>query len=75
MAEEIKICSLNCHGLGNHQKRRDVLNYLRKSKFSIICLQDTHFSKENERRIEQEWGYKAVFNSFDSRSRGVACFF
>ena len=75
MTEGIKICSLNCQGLGDHQKRRDVLQYLRKSKFSIICLQDTHFSKDNERRILQEWGYKAVFSSFDTRSRGVAVFF
>ena len=74
MADGIKICSSNCQGLGDHQKRRDVLQYLRQSKYSIICLQDTHFSKANERRIQQEWGYKAYFSSFDSKSRGVAIF-
>lgn len=75
MADQIKICSLNCQGLGDQTKRRDVLRYLRKSKYSILCLQDTHFSKRNERIIENEWGYRVLFNSFDSQSRGVAIFF
>ena len=74
MADGVKICSLNCQGLGDHQKRRDVLQYLRQSNYSIICLQDMHFTQSNERRIQQEWGYKAYFNSFDSKSRGVAIF-
>ena len=71
----IKICSLNCQGLGDQNKRRDVFSYLRKHNYSIICLQDTHFTKSRERVIENEWGYKAFFNSFDSRSRGVAVLF
>ena len=75
MSNKIKICSLNCQGLGDHNKRRDVVRYLHKSKYSIICLQDTHFSKISERLIRNEWGYKTLFNSHDSRSRGVAIFF
>ena len=75
MSNKIKICSLNCQGLGDHNKRRDVINFLRKSNYSIICLQDTHFVKRNERLIRNEWGYKVIFNSYDSRSRGVAIFF
>ena len=76
MGDRIKICSLNCQGLGDHIKRRDVIKYLRKSNYSIICLQDTHFSKKkNERLIKNEWGHKAIFNSLYSRSRGVAIFF
>ena len=71
----IKICSLNCQGLGDQNKRRDVFSYLRKHNYSIICLQDTHFTKSREKIIENEWGYKAFFNSFDSRSRGVAVLF
>ena len=42
---------------------------------SIICLQDTHFTKSIENIISNEWGYSVIFNSFDSRSRGVAVFF
>ena len=73
--EGVKICSLNCQGLGDDKKRRDILNYLRDLKYSIICLQDTHFSHEKERIIRNEWGYKAFFSSYKSNSRGVAIFF
>ena len=66
---------MNGQGLGDPSKRRDVLNYLRSNKYSIICLQDTHFTKSIENIITNEWGYKAFFSSFDSRSRGVAIFF
>ena len=72
--DKINICSLNCQGLGDPKKRRDVLHYLRNKHFSIICLQDTHFTGDIEKIISSEWGYKAVYNSYNSRSRGVAIF-
>ena len=73
--DKINICSLNCQGLGDPLKRRDVLHYLRNKHFSIICLQDTHFTKDTERIISTEWGYKVCYNSHTSNSRGVAIFF
>ena len=71
----LNICSFNARGLGNFRKRRDVFHYLRNKKYSIICLQDTHFTEEQEQRIEIEWGYKCFFSSFTSNSRGVAILF
>ncbi|GFS09551.1 nocturnin [Elysia marginata] len=75
MNDGVKIVSLNARGLGTHdpRKRRDVLNYLRKKGFSIICVQDTHKAIENT--VRNEWGYKAFFSSYSSASRGVAIFF
>ena len=70
----ISICSLNCQGLGDSKKRRDVINYLKDKNFSIICLQDTHFDKALESVICAEWGYKALFSSFCTNSRGTAIF-
>ena len=75
MADNITICSFNCQGLNDYKKRRDVLNYLRQKNYSILCLQDTHFTKNMETRIEAEWGYRVIFNSFSSQSRGVAVLF
>lgn len=75
MSCEVTITSLNCQGLNNFQKRRDVFNYLRDKNSSIVCLQDTHFTKEMENRVRAEWGYEVVFNSFSSQSRGVAILF
>ena len=72
--DKISICSLNCQGLGDPRKRRDVLDHLKSKDFSILCLQDTHFTKKIENVIRSEWGYKVFFNSFNSQSRGVAIF-
>ena len=71
----IKIASLNCQGLGDFRKRRDVLHFLREKQFSIYCLQDTHFEKKIESYVTSEWGYKAYFSSYKSNSRGVAVLF
>ena len=73
--DKINICSLNCQGLGDKDKRRDVLDYLRTQNYSIIFLQDTHFSCNYHNSITNEWGYKVIFNSYSSQSRGVAIFF
>ena len=64
---------MNCQGLGDAKKRRDVLNYLRK--YGRVVIQDTHFSQKMHNRIKQEWGYEVLFSSFSSQSRGVAVFF
>lgn len=67
---EITICSLNCQGLANFRKRRDVINYLRD--YSIVCLQDTHISLNMQNTVRNEWGFQSYFSSFNSCSRGVA---
>lgn len=43
---EIKIISVNCQGLNNNLKRRDIFQYLRHQNCSILCLIDTHFTLE-----------------------------
>ena len=74
MAEEITFCTLNCQGLGGREKRKDVLNFLKQKKYSIYCLQDTHFTGKEENYIRSQWGYEAYFSSFTSQARGVAIF-
>ena len=73
--DSILISSVNCQGLGNMRKRRDVFHYLREKNFSVYCLQDTHFDTKLERYIESEWGYKCFFASYRTNSRGVAVLF
>ena len=75
VGEKVKIIALNCQGLGNEKKRRDVMQNLRSKNFSIICLIDTHFAKSQHRRISSEWGYSTYYSSFSTQSRGVAIFF
>ena len=48
------ISSLNCQGLGNFQKQRDVFHCLKQKGQSIYCLQDTHFDKKIEKYVTSE---------------------
>lgn len=72
---EIKIISVNCQGLNDAKKRKDIFQFYRQQKCNILCLVDTHFTEEMEQDIRNEWGYEACFNSFSSKSRGVAILF
>ena len=74
MAEHIILSSLNCQGLGDKSKRKDVLNFLKQKKYSIYCIQDTHFMEKEEKYIRTQWGFECFFSSFNSQSRGVAIF-
>lgn len=75
MDSGISVISVNCQGLNNLQKRRDVFHYLRNKKHSVYFLQDTHFEKNTEKNILAEWGYQGFFSSFTSNARGVAVMF
>ena len=74
MTEQITFCSLNCQGLGGKDKRKDVLNFLKQKQYSIYCVQDTHFTKKEEKYIRSLWGYESFFSSYNSQARGVAIF-
>ena len=71
-SSSLRIASMNCRGLGDSSKRRDVFHYLRELNFSFYLLQDTHFTDRIEQQVKSEWGYDAYFSSFRSNSRGVA---
>ena len=67
----ITIGSLNCRGLAEEVKRKDI--FLRcKNKYDIAILTDTHCKKEYENKWQQEWGYTGFFSSHTSNSRGTA---
>ena len=73
--DKITVASVNCRGLGNVQKRRDVFHYLRQKRYSIDFLQDTHLDPKLDKYITAEWGFTSCFHSNNTRSRGVAiCF-
>ena len=66
---------MNCRGLGNSQKRKDVLNYLNGKHANICCLQDTHFVPEIEYAVKLEWSGNCLFANKHSNARGVAVLF
>ena len=71
----LKILSVNCQGLGDLSKRRDVFSFLKSGNHNIYCLQDTHFTVDKENSIRTLRGYECYFSSFSSNSRGVAIMF
>ena len=48
------------------------MNYLRKKKFSIYCLQDVHWDQQFENIVRSEWGYEIYMAGHTTNSRGVA---
>ena len=72
MSCNIKLLSANCQGLGNIDKRRDVLNYFEQLNCDIFCLQDTHWTEKDCQKIKNYWPGEMISNGFKSNSRGVA---
>lgn len=68
----LRILTVNCQGLGETSKRKDVLNHLKAKHYNIYFIQDTHFVNTNENLIQTQWVYTVFFNSYKSNSRGVA---
>ena len=66
------VLSANCQGLQNKQKRFDLIDYFGKTKASIICLQDTHWTPKDEPIIRSIWNGECILNGDCSNSRGVA---
>ena len=73
--ENVEILTLNCRGLGERKKRKDVFNYLRNMKCNIYCLQDTHWVKNQEHYVRSEWGFQCYMSYGTSASRGTAILF
>ena len=69
---ELRICTMNCRGLGDYRKRRDVFHYLRRSNFNIYLLQDIHCQKKMENIFRNAWGTDILIAPFKSNARGVA---
>ena len=73
---DLKIISYNTQGLQGIQKRVDVFDYLKIKGCHIYCLQDTHFTNEDEKNIIDQWGNSnCIFSNYQSNARGVAILF
>lgn len=68
--------SFNTQGLGGIKKQKDVLHYLKGKKFDIYCLQDTHFTSNQENSIRNYWQNECYFSPApQSNARGVTILF
>ena len=72
ITDKVKIMSLNCRGLGDQRKRRDVIHYIRNKNYSIIFLQETHLTAKTIPYFDSLWRGKAYHSCLSSRSRGTS---
>ena len=73
---DLKIISYNTQGLQCIKKRIDIFVYLKNKGCHIYCLQDTHFTNEDENNIIYQWGNSnCIFSNYQSNARGVAISF
>ena len=69
---ELKFVTINCRGLSDARKRRDVINYLRDKHYDILFLQDTHLTTNTSHYFNNLWKGKTYHSCYTNRSRGVA---
>ena len=68
----ISFLTINCRGLQNYGKRKDMFDVLRKKENNIICLQDTHFASKEEKIVRSQWGAEHYFSPGRTNARGVS---
>ena len=69
------ISTLNVNGLRDHQKQKDMLNFLREQKSDIYFLQETHITLTSENYFRSVWGYNLWVAGADTNRNGVAIMF
>lgn len=73
---DLRIISYNTQGLQGIQKRMDIFDYLKNKGCHIYCLQDTHFTYDDEANIRDQWvNSNCIFSNYRSNARGVAILF
>ena len=73
--ETFIMLTLNCKGINDHRKRKDVFDYLRQQKADIIFLQETHLKFEDEHFIRSGWGFVCFLTGVETNKNGVATLF
>ena len=67
---------MNVRGLfSNIKKRSDIFHWAKSKNASITCFQETHSTKEVEKKWEHEWGNNCICSHGDSKSAGVCVMF
>ena len=64
--------SLNVRGLSNFKKLRSIFAWCRKQNANIIFLQETHSTRDKEKKRKAEWGAPLELAHGSSNVRGVA---
>ena len=73
--KNIQLVSLNVNGLSTFTRQREFVSKILYSPLfpqpDVICLQETHITKKNERTVLQNFQYDLVFANKSSKSGGL----
>lgn len=72
---ELNLVSMNCRGLSDATKRRDVMHFLRNNEYDVLFLQDTHLTQTSLQYFNSLWKGKSYHACHTNRSRGVSILF
>ena len=72
---DLKILTYNVQGIGGIGKRTDIFEFLKNMDFDIYCLQETHFTDNEEILIRTHWNNDCYFSNYKSNAQGVAILF
>ena len=75
LGNQVRVLSANCQGLRDKAKRRDVINYFKDLKPSILCLQDTHLTIKEENNLRMLTEFECIISGKYTNSREVAILF
>ena len=67
----LTLISLNAQGLRTPNHRQAVFNSIKKNKYDLIFLHETHWTDH----ILREWGGTILFNNFEYNARGTVILF
>ena len=70
-----KILSVNCNGIADDVKRRDVFDKLRQLDCNLYLLQETHLKESQELFIRAGWGFQVILAGNSSNAGGTAILF
>ena len=72
MIDKVTIMSMNCRGLSDLKKRRDVMQFIRSKRINIVFLQDTHLTTQTIPYFDTLWNGMSYHSCHSSRSRGTS---
>ena len=71
----LSFITLNVRGINSSRKRRAIFRQLHNKNASVIFLQETYSSNNQEKLWSSEWGSKIHFCHGSKHSKGVAILF
>jgi exonuclease III len=70
MLDTLHLCSLNCQGLGQKEKRQRLFQWAKNQKTHILFAQETHFTENTILSLKQEFSGDVYNSHGNSQSRG-----